>query len=487
MSSGRQKKFSRHTGGRMKKKVNTFMIVFFLFGGVFLEAKKIGIIHYRVGRTDGVSLEIEKRQQVLQSLGHQVRLISGPVQSGADFVIEELEFERDDVKAIRHNSFVAFERNDLSIKQLQDGIESLAEKIETAFLRYHQKERFDALLIHNVFSLALHLPASLAFARVIEKIAIPIIVTHHDFFWERDLYQKTTNAFVKNFLEHYVPFAHENVTHICINSLAQQDLRAKRKIESLVFPDVFDFNQSPWIVDEYNADFLQRIDAKENDLIVLQATRIVPRKGIELAVQFVEELERQKERLVGTTLYNGKKITQDSSIVFVLAGYPEKFAHAYVKKLNDLIVRSGINARFVFEMIDAQRCTGEFGEKKYSLWDAYVFADIVTYPSLWEGWGNQFIEAVFAQKPIVLFEYPVFEADIKKEGYQIISLGNDIEKVDKQGLVVGDARVIKEAVEDACFFLTKEKYEKFLLKNFEIGSHYHGHHVLRDFLKKLVC
>ncbi len=40
------------------------------------------------------------------------------------------------------------------------------------------------------------------------------------------------------------------------------------------------------------------------------------------------------------------------------------------------------------------------------------------------GFGNAFVEAVFAKKPIAVFEYPVFKADIKKEGYKTISFGD---------------------------------------------------------------
>jgi len=47
------------------------------------------------------------------------------------------------------------------------------------------------------------------------------------------------------------------------------------------------------------------------------------------------------------------------------------------------------------------------GLKKYSLWDCYAYSSVVLYPSLWEGFGNQFLEAVFAKKPIVSYEYPV--------------------------------------------------------------------------------
>ena len=39
--------------------------------------KRIGILHYQVGRTDGVSLEIDKWQQVLENRGHEVFLCAG--------------------------------------------------------------------------------------------------------------------------------------------------------------------------------------------------------------------------------------------------------------------------------------------------------------------------------------------------------------------------------------------------------------------------
>lgn len=70
--------------------------------------------------------------------------------------------------------------------------------------------------------------------------------------------------------------------------------------------------------------------------------------------------------------------------------------------------------------------TATAGEKIYSLWDAYVHADFVTYPSWWEGWGNQFIEAVFARLPVVLYEYPVFKTDLASAGFDVVSLGDTL-------------------------------------------------------------
>ncbi|MCK4650830.1 glycosyltransferase family 4 protein [Candidatus Babeliales bacterium] len=447
--------------------------------------KKIAIVHYRVGKTDGVSLEIEKRKQILESMGHVVKLICGPIQNGANFIIDEFEFENPEIKRIKENSFKNFSKNDLKPNQLLKKINSISQTIETKFLDYYKKEKFDIILIHNIFSLGLHLPAALAFYNISKKLEIPIIATHHDFYWERKTFKTPTNNFIKNFLEKYIPPKNNNIIHICINSLAQKDLKSKRNIDSIIFPDVFDFGQNPWIKDNYNSDLLEKIGAKQNDLIVLQATRIVQRKGIEIAIQFVKELEKQKEKLIGKRLYNGKIITKDSSVILLLTGYPEKFDLSYFEKLKKEAKKYKINAKFIHEIINSKRSYKNW-QKKYSLWDAYVFADIVTYTSLWEGWGNQFIEAVFAKKPIVVFEYPVFKKDIKKEGYFIISLGEKLEYNNKIGLVKIRKKIVKNAVNQAIENLTSNKTQKFLEKNFNIGKMYHGFDSLKNFLRKLL-
>ena len=69
--------------------------------------KNIAIVHYRVGKTDGVSLEIKKRKKVLEDMGYSVKLISGPVQVDADYVIDELEFDVPQIVKLKNNAFKA--------------------------------------------------------------------------------------------------------------------------------------------------------------------------------------------------------------------------------------------------------------------------------------------------------------------------------------------------------------------------------------------
>ena len=67
--------------------------------------RKVLLCHYRVGRTDGVSLEIEKRKTMLRSLGYEPITLSGPLNNGADHVIDELEFDYPDIHRIKELAF----------------------------------------------------------------------------------------------------------------------------------------------------------------------------------------------------------------------------------------------------------------------------------------------------------------------------------------------------------------------------------------------
>jgi glycosyltransferase involved in cell wall biosynthesis len=438
----------------------------------------IGIVHYRVGRTDGVSLEIEKRRKLLTSMGHSVRLISGSVSNGADMIIPELEFDTEKVIQIKENAFLNFNRRDMTANELMHNIDSLSSKIFEAFMRYTEKYHFDALLLHNIFSHGRHIAAAKAFADIAEKLQIPILATHHDFYWERKEYQLASYPEIDEYLAHYVPYAGKNIKQICINSLTAEELFARRKIKPDILPDTFDFSSSPWLKDAFNADLPEQADFTESDLIVLQATRIVQRKGIELAIHLVRQLQEKRSLLIDRKLYNGKVFRNSSRIILLLPGYTEKASVQYEKDLRRLAAELKIEVRFIAPLIGARRVPGS--KKIYSLWDTYAFADLITFPSLSEGWGNQFIEAVFAKRPVAVFEYPVFKADIRPENYHYISLGDQTAGTDPVGLQEPLPEIIEQASVDTLETLLSPETNQLLAKNFETGRKYHDLQILRD-------
>lgn len=445
---------------------------------------RIGIIHYRVGRTDGVSLEIAKRKEILTSLGHEVHMIAGEFSNGHDYFIPKLEVDLPEIIEIKENAFSFYKKHSLTPEELIQQIDIISNEIKKSFLHYHQKNELDILLIHNIFAFGLHLPAAKAFAEIVDEENIPVIATNHDYYWERDEYTKVSDSTVQDFLDTYIPYKHPKITYVSINSLAQKELVRRRGIKSVVMGDTIDFDKPAWQVDDYNKDFLSDIGAKDNDLIILQATRIVRRKGIGLAIDVVEELTKRKEELVGQQLYNGKTITKDSDIVLVLPGFTELVDRPYRASLEEKISKTNIKALFINNLVGAKRKLNE--HKKYSLWDCYAHADIITYPSLFEGWGNQFIEAVFAKKPIILFEYPVFKADIKKEGYFYISLGDQADKIDTNSLAQVNERIIQEVSQEAINTLTSKKTSLQLANNFAIGKQNHHSTILADFLARKI-
>ncbi len=96
--------------------------------------------------------------------------------------------------------------------------------------------------------------------------------------------------------------------------------------------------------------------------------------------------------------------------------------YAYEKYLMSFSQLLGTSALFVSDIISDQRGATPDGRKVYSLWDVYPFADVVTYPSLMEGFGNAFLESVYFRRPIVVNDYTIYALDIKPKGFRAIEL-----------------------------------------------------------------
>jgi len=67
--------------------------------------KNIGIFHYQVGRTDGVSLEIDKWKRVLEEMGHTVHLCAGDLGAAEGTLIEEMYHHRAAAERLNYNTF----------------------------------------------------------------------------------------------------------------------------------------------------------------------------------------------------------------------------------------------------------------------------------------------------------------------------------------------------------------------------------------------
>jgi len=447
----------------------------------------IGICHYKVGDTDGVSLEIDKWAQTLERMGHEVHLCGGDLGGREGFLLEELYHHREDVDRITRNAFDRLTDSE-SKTELEREILALANRIEQGLRSFIDEFSIDLLIPNNIWSIGVNLPAAMAFARVVSERGIPTIAHHHDFYWEAFRGMAPTCEAVRHIARECLPPTNPQVTHVVINSLVQAELRKRNGVQATVVPNVFDFVDDPWNVDVYNRDFREAIGVAESDVVILQATRIVERKGIELAIDLVKELGTPSNiaKLQQKGLYNGRQFDKNSRIVLVLAGYAEDETGDYLSRLKRKIDQEGIDARFISDKIRSRREEIN-GERRYSLWDSYVFADLVTYPSLFEGWGNQFLEAIRARLPVAIFEYPVYRSDIRSKGFDVISLGSKLEGMDDLGLVTVSEEAIRQAAEKAIEVLTDSSPRGAMIEsNFDLGKKHYSLERLEEQLALLI-
>lgn len=426
----------------------------------------IALAHFRVKNIDGVSLEMEKFRIVLEQLGHSVFFIAGNEADKKTFCIEELYYKNERNNTIVLNAYKNFSDFD-NEKEFEKEIYRYAEKIEFKLIELIEKLKIELIIPNNIFSLGWNLSAALAFYNASLKTNTKVLCHHHDFWWERVKYSNPTKYFINDLLEKYFPPKHDLFKHIVINKIAKDALIKRKQIDSSVVPNVFDFEAKDWIEDDYNKDFRKKIGIEANDLIVLQPTRIVERKAVELAIDVVSEMNNQKEKLIGKKLYNGQIFTSESSIYLVFANLNESVN--YYSRLLNYAREKNVKLHDINNHIKYDRKV-EGKEKYYNLWDAYVISDMVTYPSMKEGWGNQFLEVIFSKNPVIIYEYPVFKTDIKQFNFNVISLGDKFSRKEN-GLIEVDKTLIDDCVKHTLKYLTDNAFRtKMVNENFELGK-----------------
>ena len=425
------------------------------------------MVHFRVGELDGVSLEMDKWKTVLENSGHEVIYAAGTLGSANGYKISELGLNYEPSVTIRKNAFNKFEDFETE-HDLKEAIQTLAETTEIKLQKFIDTYEIEFLVPNNIFSLPLNISATIALHQVIKNNNLPGVSHNHDFYWERERYNPTF-SFIHQYLKQFFPPADlPTIQHVVINSLAQKQLKERKNIESKVVPNVFYFSEQPWEIDGFNKDLREKIGVGENDILILQATRVIQRKGIELAIGLLHELNKPEniKILRENPLYDGRRFKEDDQIVFVLPNLIED--PNYLEKIESKMKQFKVKYKFCNEFFANERTVEP--EKKYSLWDSYAHADLVTYPSLHEGWGNQFLEAVKAKLPIIIFEYDVYKVDIGSEGFNTISFGSDIVDKDKDGLVKVAPEIMQNVAKKTIKALTELDFrQKMVEQNFQIG------------------
>jgi len=388
-----------------------------------LTGRRIGFISTRLEGNDGVSLETEKWAQVLESLKCKCFFFAGASEWGADcsWVVPEAHFKHPEIARINEIAFSQRYRPagvTQAIHRLKDHLKQQV----YAFVRHY---KIELILVENALAIPMNIPLGLALTEFIAETGMPTLAHHHDFFWER-------KRFLVNCVWDYFNMAFPphlpSIRHVVINSSASNQLSLRTGISSLLIPNVMDFDHPPQPPDEYSSDVRQAFSVAPDEWFFLQPTRVVPRKGIEHAIELSRRLGARAHLIVSHA-------SGDEGHTY------EKYLQGYARMLD-------VAVNFESDLIKDQRGTID-GRKVYCLYDVYPWADLVTYPSDIEGFGNAFLEAIYFRRPIVVNNYSIFDIDIKPKGFQVIEFDGYItdETVEKTRQVLENPGLAAEMAE----------------------------------------
>ena len=335
-------------------------------------------------------------------------------------------------------------------RQITNTIAASAEYLKDRLYDFLERFDIDVLVPQNALSIPMHIPLGLALTEVIAETGIPTIAHHHDMWWERSRF--LLNA-VQDILQSAFPPDLPSVRHVVINSMMQRELAARRGLTSTMIYNVIDFDAPRTEVDEFNNDFRESLGFSADDILILQPTRVVSRKGIEQALYLVKQLD----------LPNAKLLVSHS------AGDE---GTGYQDWLLDTAAQQNIEIHLLANRLHDTRKFDDDGRKLYTLWDVYPHADLITYPSLYEGFGNAFLEAVYFRKPLLVNRYSVYIVDIEPKGFETVAI---------------DGFLTREAVARVrTLLLDKEAREAMTNRNFEIARRFFSFAMLKQRLTGLL-
>lgn len=444
--------------------------------------KKVVFIHYRIGERDGVSLEIEKRADIFRKNGYEVHYLGGydGLNREEAHIVDEINI-KGSLNEFMMRLFYKepFLDEDL-VKEIYTNIEK---KIEEKSYEILSEIKPDLIFAHNVFSHGYNLPSTTGLIKAIDRIDTKVVCLHHDFWFEREKFLKPQYKFIEEILKS-IPFERDYILkHQVINSIAAKEMIERRNITPEKIGDYWDYTKDSGSKDDFNKNILKDLNIGEKDFVITQATRITERKAIENAILFAKSfteilknaIEKNGEVKLGSRIFD-----KDTKVKLFFPNFVEIDGMPYWERLLAFAKKYNVEIVYGGDHFLPERING-----KYSFWDAYQYTDIVTYPSIWEGFGNQFLEAVFFKKLPVLFEYPVFISDIKGEGYKYVSMGDKFTA--KDGLNLIEEEVAQQAAQEAFETLQDDnKLSAILNENFEIAKKNHDESILTKDLLSLV-
>jgi mannosylglucosylglycerate synthase len=410
---------------------------------------RIGFVSTRIAGSDGVSLEIGKWATVFERMGHACYYISGQSDRPADksIVFPEAHFTHPVIREVTDQCFGGVIRSPEVTQMIHEMIWVIKQKLRSAI----DKFQLDLIVPENCLTIPINIPLGVAVVEHVIETGMPCIAHHHDFHWERERF--LVNA-ADDYLGMAFPPRMPQMQHVVINTLAAEEFGRRTGLPCRVIPNVMDFDNPPGLPDEYSHGFRQAIGLAAEDILILQPTRVIHRKGIEHAIELVHQLKVPRCKLVITHASGDE-------------------GDAYAGRIRRFAEIMGVDVIFADNCIFHQRGIGPNGRRRYRVEDAYQHADFVTYPSTYEGFGNAYLEAIYYRKPILCNRYAIYRTDIEPCGFDVILM---------------DGFLTDETVEQVKRVLFDEEYRNNMVQhNYEVARRFFSYQRVEDELHAILA
>ena len=379
-------------------------------------------------------------------MGHDIYYFAGIVDRPAQKsrVVPEAFFGHPDVAAISEAVF-----GDASSgrpEAVSHRIDELTAHLKGELYSFVRDLELDMLLAEQALTIPMHLPLGLAITQLAAESGIAVLAHHHDLPWERQRFMVNS---ANDIISAAFPPALPNVRHVCINTTQKEQIARRLGRAARVIPNVMDFESPPPAADEYTAGLRDDLGLGVDELFVLQPVRVIPRKGIEHAVELLARLDRAAKLVISHAVGD------------------EGMEYGY--RIREFAQLLGVDVIWADDRVTEERGIDAEGRRTYTLGDFYDACDLVTYPSLVEGFGNAYLEAVYHRRPVFINRYPIYDLDIRPRGFRNIEMNGFVTAaaVDETRALLDDPARIEEWTET----------------NYQAGLRYFSHAVVRDGLR----
>ena len=346
----------------------------------------IALLHYSCPPVVGGVEEIIRQQASLfYRYHHPVKVLAGM----GDHFQEGIEFDFNPLFSSQNSEIKKLQKNPL---QNERQLSLITDEIVSSLKQSLQE--FEVLIAHNVLSMPYNLPLTRALHRLADQNVISVINWNHDspFFYNN--YPPELNSEPFQILKKYNP----NIHYVTISESRAQEFRKLYNTANddiTVIPNGIDPIRF-FRLDPQTVRLIREQDLFRADLIMVQPSRLHPRKNIELSIKVLHALHQRG---------------QNAKLLLTGAHDPhERKALQYQKKLVRLAEQLNVLQHLIMVADYKFKSGGKLPASRVIMHDLYLISDVLFMPSKIEGFGIPLLEAGMIKLPIVCSDIPPFRS-----------------------------------------------------------------------------